>query len=151
MDISDYSTGLVTDVMANLVDIMPSNHSSISLFEHLFDSVENNPNNSGGYSKDSQRLATFLQQLYSKMSDNQSAYHIPPSLSLSPSSTGVLSASSLSLASSRSASSSNPNTPHVLSIMSLWFVLIVNPIVVRMMPLFFPPLSVVLYCRFYSA
>jgi hypothetical protein len=127
MNIPEYNTELNNNIVSNLANIAPgSNESSLSIFDYLYDSTDKNMNNSVGYSGGPQHLATILQQLFSKMSDNQTMFNIPSGSSLSsPSSTGILSRSSLP------ASSNDPNSHNLLSAISLWFVLIVNPIVVK--------------------
>ena len=128
MTIPEYKTELVN----SFTNIIPgSNESSVSVYEYLYDSTENHVNTSMSNTGDSQHLATILQQLFSKMSDNQTTYKLPSSRNLFPSLAGLLSPSSLSLASSLPQSSKNANSYYILSIISLWFVLIVNPIVVH--------------------
>lgn len=126
MDFADYNTGLFAGLLTNMADDAPGNHSSVSHFDGLFGGMDGAASSNGNHSQNPQHLVTFLQHFFSKMSDNQSALHIPSSMSAARSSTGVLSP-----ASSLPASSNDANTSHVLAILSLWFVLIVNPIVVR--------------------
>ncbi|UJR28701.1 hypothetical protein I4U23_009930 [Adineta vaga] len=122
---------LMNDVVTNLASIVPTtNDSQLSLFDYLFDSTENNFNHSTNHNPASQHLATILQQLFSKMSDNQSAFHMSLSSSLSSSSTNLSPAILSRGSSSIPVSSNDVDTSHVLSILSLWFVLIVNPIVI---------------------
>jgi len=127
MNIPEYNTELDNNIVSNLAYIAPgSNESSLSIFDYLYDSTDNNINDNVNHTGGPQHLATILQQLFSKMSDNQTIFNIPSSSSLSsPSSTGILSRSSLP------ASSNDPNSHNLLSTISLWFVLIVNPIVVK--------------------
>jgi len=127
MNIPEYNTELDNNLVSNLANIAPgSNESSLSIFDYLYDSTDNNINDNVNHTGGPQHLATILQQLFSKMSDNQTIFNIPSSSSLSsPSSTGILSRSSLP------ASSNDPNSHNLLSTISLWFVLIVNPIVVK--------------------
>ncbi len=89
---------------------------------YLYDSTDHNMNSS----EDSQHLETILQILFSKMSDDQATYNIP-----SFASSGLISPSSLPLGSSLPSSTNDPNSYHLLSIISLWFVLIINPTVVK--------------------
>lgn len=118
---------IVNDLMTNFVNILPkTNETSMPFFDHLFDTSEHQMNQSLGHSQDSQHLATILQQLFFKMSDNHSAFHMSSNSRLS-SATGLLSPSS---SSSSPASSNHVNTSYLLAKISLWFVLIVNPIVV---------------------
>jgi hypothetical protein len=124
MNIPDYNTELVNSVVSNLVNFMPENNeSSLSAYDYLYDSGENNMSHSGG----SQHLEAILQQLFSKMSDNQTLSN----LGLSSSSTEMKFPSSLSFVSTLPASSNDANSYRILSFISFWFVLIINPIVVK--------------------
>jgi hypothetical protein len=139
MNILEYNTELVNNLVSNLANVAPgSNESLFSAYDYLYDSTENNiNNNSMSYSGGPQRLATILHQLFSKMSDNQTTYNIPSSSDLSGSSSSDRSAlSSLPLVSFFPSSPSDANSYRLLSIISLWFVLIVNPIVVRIVFVF---------------
>jgi hypothetical protein len=126
MNIPEYNTELDNNLVSNLANITPgSNESSLSIFDYLYDSTDNNINDNVNHTGGPQHLATILQQLFSKMSDNQTIFNIPSSSSLSSaSSTGILSQS-------LPASSNDPNSHNLLSTISFWFVLIVNPIVVK--------------------
>ncbi|CAF0858442.1 unnamed protein product [Adineta steineri] len=92
-----------------------SNESLLSVYDHLDDNTRNNMTSNTG---DSQQFAAMLQQLYSSMSDNQSSYNFPSRSSLSSSSIRKFPASS------------NDLNSYILSVVSLWFVLLVNPIVI---------------------
>ncbi|CAF1168451.1 unnamed protein product [Adineta ricciae] len=118
---------IATDLMTNFANILPkTNESSLSFFDYPFDISEHHMNQSTSHSQDSQHLATILQQLFSKMSDNHSVFQ-PSSSSRLSSATGLL---SLSSSSSLPVSSNHVNTSYLLAKISLWFVLIVNPIVI---------------------
>jgi len=128
MNIPEYNTELVNNVVSNLVNIVPGNNESLfPVYDYLYDSADYNMNYSGG----PQHLETILQQLFSKMSDNQTTYNIPSSSGVSFSSSRIVSPSSLSLVSSLPSSSNDANSYRLLAIISLWFVLIINPIVVK--------------------
>ena len=114
MNIPEYNTELINNIVSNLANIVPRNDSSIATYDYIYDSTDHQPNTSGG----SQHLETILQHLFSKMSDNQTTHNIP--------SKNLPSSSSSSLS-----NDNNNNSFHLLSIISFWFVLIVNPIVVN--------------------
>jgi hypothetical protein len=125
MNIPEYNTELVNNIVSNLANIVPRNNESfLPAYDYLYDSTDHNMSYSGG----SQHLETILQQLFSKMSDNQTTH--TSSLSFS-SSSRVISPSSLSLVSSLPSSSNDANSYRLLAIISLWFVLIINPVVVK--------------------
>lgn len=129
MSIPEYNTELINNIVSNLANIVPKNDSSIATYDYIYDSMDHQINSSGG----SQHLETILQQLFSKMSDNQTTYNIPSkSLSALSSASSSSSLSSLSFVSSLPSLSNdnNKNSFHLLSIISFWIVLIVNPIVV---------------------
>ena len=141
MNIPEYNTKLTNNIVSSLTNIVPGNNESLfSAYDYLYDSTEYNMNNSSmNHFGGSQHLATILQQLFSKMSDNQTTYNIVSSSSSSSSaSSGVLSPSSLPFVSflPSSSSPSDANSYRLLSIISLWFVVIVNPIVVKIAFLF---------------
>ena len=103
----------------NYVTLAHDNFSSN--YDYLYDSHENNQQRyqSLNYSGGSQRLAKMLQQL-AKMFNNQSSFPLDPtSSSLFPYETFLPSPVR------------NTNSYHLLTSISLWFVLIVNPIVVN--------------------
>jgi hypothetical protein len=123
MNIPEYNTDLA-NVFSNLAYLIPGNNeSSHSTDDYFYDSREYNMSYTGG----SQHLESILQQLFSKMSDNETA----SSVSLSSLSTGMKFPSSLSLISTFPSSSNDANSFRILSFISLWFVLIINPIVVK--------------------
>lgn len=110
-----------------------SNESSFSAYDYLYETNENNYNGSffAAPAAGPQHLAAILQQLFARMSDNQTFFRSYPSAQLS-SSTSAYPSSFLSpeiLLPSHS-----PEIAHsyrYLAFISLWFVLIINPIVVR--------------------
>jgi len=133
MNIPEYNTELVNNIVSNLANIVPRNNDSfLPAYDYLYDSTDHNMSYSGG----PQHLETILQQLFSKMSDNQTTHNIPSSLSFSSSSSRVMSPSSLSLVSSLPSSSNDANSYRLLAIISLWFVLIINPFVVKKIDFF---------------
>jgi hypothetical protein len=139
MNIPEYNTELVNNIVSNLANIVPRNNESLlPAYDYLYDSIDHNMSYSGG----PQHLETILQQLFSKMSDNQTTHNIPSSSS---------SSSSLSFVSSLPSSSNDANSYRLLAIISLWFVLIINPIVVKINFVFLPRISkrIFLLCRFY--
>ena len=93
------------------------NESAIGPYDYLYDNSDNvNSNGStsglfGGSGNEPQHLAFMLAQLFSKISDN-------PNNSKTSTSAGSL-------------SSNETHSYRLLALLSLWFVLILNPIVVR--------------------
>lgn len=129
MNIPEYNTELFNNIFSNLANFIPGNNeSSLPTYDYLYDNTDHNTNYSGG----PQHLETILQQLFSKMSDNQTIHNMPSSsnIAFSSSSSGVISPS-LSIVSSLPSSSNDANSYRLLSIISLWFVLIINPVVVK--------------------
>jgi len=126
-----YSTDLPSNIVSNLVNV-PSgtNESSSFAYDYLYDNIETtNTNYSVG---GPQHLATILHQLFSKMADNQTTYKTQSNSVLSDSSSSSLFPTSLlSFETVLPSSISNKNSYYVLSFISLWFVLIINPIVVN--------------------
>ena len=119
MLISEYSTELVNKVDSNLSHAVPRNNESFpSAYDHVYDNADNTVHNDTMPDfAGSQHLVMILQQLFSKMSDNSTLYNVHSSsfdsaLSFSPS------------------TASAADSYHLLSAVSLWFVLIVNPILV---------------------
>jgi hypothetical protein len=114
------------NILSNLVNVgSGSNENSLSAYDYIYDNIENN--NTSYSAAGPQHLATFLQQLFSKMSDNKTTYETQshfPSSSIFP--TSLFSYETL-----LPSSISNTNSYHLLSFISLWFVLIINPIVVK--------------------
>jgi len=112
MYIPEYNTGIANNLVSNLAIIVPKYNESISpTYDYLYDSTDHNMSYSGG----SQDLEIMLQQFFSKMSDNQTIYDLP----------------SGSSSRTESSSSNDAKSYHLLSIISLWFVLLINPIVVK--------------------
>jgi hypothetical protein len=117
MYIPEYNTGIANNLVSNLAIIIPKYNESISpTYDYLYDSTDHNMSYSGG----SQDLEIMLQQFFSKMSDNQTTYDLPSGSSLRKESSSSL-----------PSSSNDANSYHLLSIISLWFVLLINPIVVK--------------------
>ena len=117
---------------------MPENNESdAALSDYLYDTTNNHLNQTSmSSSGDPQRLASILQQLFFKMSDNRTLYDIPPGFSeagIVPSSSGTLSPSFLSVISYLPVSPSDAESYRLLSVISLWFVLIINPILVNIL------------------
>ncbi|CAF1382633.1 unnamed protein product [Rotaria sordida] len=130
MNIPEYNTELVNSVVLNFANkVQRNNESLFSTYDYLYDNMENNMNNNMSYSGGLQHLSTMFQQLLSKISDNQTTYNISSS-SLSSSLSEILFPSSLSSGSSLSSSYNDANSYRLLSIISLWFVLILNPILI---------------------
>ncbi len=128
------NTDLSNNIVSNLVNAASvSNESSFSAYDYLYDNIENNNNNNTSYfgSSGPQHLATMLHQLFSKMADNQTKYKTQSNLPLFDSSSSLLPTSLFSFETFLPSSTSNTNYYHVLSYISLWFVLIINPIVVN--------------------
>ena len=118
MYIPEYNTGIANNLVSNLANFVPKhNESTIPAYDYLYDSADNNTSH---YSGGSQHLATMLQQFFSKMSDNQTTFDLPFGLSSQTDSSS----------SSLPSSSNDANPYHLLSVISLWFVLLINPIVV---------------------
>lgn len=138
MNIPEYNTELVNNVVSNLDHLMPGNNESYAAaFDYLYDSTDNTVEHSSvSSSAGSQQLASILQQLFFKISDNRTSYNIPPGISgvgSDPSSSGALSPSLLSVVSYLPVSPSDAESYRLLSIISLWFVLIINPILVNIL------------------
>ena len=128
MNMTEYNSELTNHIfssIANVVSGQQTNESSFLTYDYLYDNMENNINTTNASPSGSHHLATILQQLFSKMSDNQSVYKTPKNSDLSSSSL------SLSFETLLPSSTTNANSYRLLSLISLWFVLIVNPIVVR--------------------
>ena len=139
MNIPDYNTDLANNVFSNLANLISGNNeSSRSTDDYFYDNREYNLTYAGG----SQHLESILQQLFSKMSDNETA----SSGSLS---TGIRFPSSLSLVSTLPSSSNDANSFRILSFISLWFVLIINPIVVKKRKVYLIKKIFYFFLRFY--
>jgi hypothetical protein len=103
MNIPEYNNPVL-----NLANIESKyNESLMSIYD---DSIDHNMN----YSVGSFDFAILLQQFLSKISDNQTTYDLDSSSQAESSS-----------------SSDDENSYRLLSIISLWFVLLINPIVVK--------------------
>jgi hypothetical protein len=118
-----------TDLIHNLVN-SGSNESSFSAYDYLYDNMENT-NSSYSSGSGSQHLAAILQQLFSKMLDNQTEFISQSNSPLSDSTSSSLFPTSLfSYETFLSTSKNTKNSYHLFTSISLWFVLIINPIVV---------------------
>jgi hypothetical protein len=130
-----------SNILSNLVNaISGPNESSFSAYDYLYDNIENNNNNNNAtnsnFNNGPQHLATILQQLFSKMADNQTTYKSQSNSPLFDSSSSSLFPTSLfsveTVFPSSSSTTMNTKYYHILSYISLWFVLIINPIVVKL-------------------
>ena len=142
ISMSKLAAGSTNNFMANLLQTS-TNESVFSAYDYLYDSNDNNNNNSSSGSNSNgfslfgspasgpQQLASILQELFTKMSDNESSSRNPSGSNIfGPSARYPPSFLSLE---AFIPSAALPNTAHsyrFLSLISLWFVLIVNPIVV---------------------
>ena len=141
ISMSKLSAVLANSFMSSLVKTS-MNESFLSAYDYLYDTDDNSKNNSassnspspfGASAPDSQHLASILHHLllFSKMSDNQSSSRTGSGSSAFGS--WVTDPASFLSLEGFIPSASLPNTAHsyrFLSLISLWFVLIVNPIVV---------------------
>ena len=125
MNIPEYNTGIPNNLVSNLAQIVPKYNDGISsTYDYLYDTGDQNTSYAGGQQQ--QHLATMLQQFFSKISDNQTAFDLSFGLSSQAKSSG-----SLSLVSSLPSSANDANSYRFLALISLWFVLLINPIVVK--------------------
>lgn len=125
-----------SNILSNLVNaISGPNETSFSAYDYLYDNNENNNNNntSSFFGNGPQHLATILQQLFHKMADNQTTYKTQSNSPLFDSSSSLFPTSLYSFEAVLPPSTSTTNTRfyYILSFLSLWFVLIINPIVVK--------------------
>ena len=128
MNIPEYNTGIANNLVSNLANIVPRyNESLMPAYDYLYDSTDQNTS----YSSGSQHLALMLQQFFSKMSDNQTMFDLSPS-----SSSQTKTSPSLSFVSSLPSSSNDADSYRFLAIISLCFVLLINPIVVKIIETF---------------
>ena len=125
MNIPEYNTGIATNIVSNLANMVPRyNESVLPVYDYMYDITDQNTSYSGG----SQHLETMLEQFFSKMSDNQTTSNFPSSSSLrTKPSPPLFFAPSLP----SSSSSTDGNSFRFLPIISLWFVLLINPVVVK--------------------
>ena len=125
------------ELTASLINTLTNgNESLFSAYDYLYDQMEqyNTNNLSTTYSTGNgpQRLAAYLQQLYSKMSDEKPVDKLLSNSNLTDVSSSLsFSTSLLSMESLLPTSISKSHSYHFLSIISFWIVLIVNPIVVK--------------------
>ena len=131
MNIPEYNTGIANDLVSNLALLMPKyNHTILPTNDYLHDSTDQN----ASYSNEPNDLALMLQQFFSKLSDNQTMFDLATS-----SSSDTKSPPTLSFVSSLpSTSTDDENSYRLLAIVSLCFVLLINPIVVSTKILFDP-------------
>jgi len=115
------------NIFSNFISpILPVNESSFSAYDYLYDSNDNNATSSqtvGG----PQQLAIILQQLFFKMADNKTSsktHSNAPSMNIPLVST-------VSYETILPSSKTQTDSFYLLSLISLWFVLIINPIVVK--------------------
>ena len=139
MNIPEYNTDLVSSAVSGLDNMLPTSNETISsVFDYLYDIQDTNVNNNNTLPSPagSQHLAAILQQLFSKIADNRTAlngHNISSSSAVASSfslATGEFSSAFLSLGFHLPISSNGAESYRLLSIVSLWFVLIINPIVV---------------------
>ncbi|CAF3490520.1 unnamed protein product [Rotaria sp. Silwood1] len=130
MNIPEYNTEFVNSIILNLANKVQGNNENLfSAYDYLYDNTENNMNHNMSYSKSLQHLSVMFQQFLSKISDSQTIYNTSSS-NISSSSFETLFPSSLSIVSSLPSSLNDPNSYRLLSVISLWFVLIINPILI---------------------
>lgn len=123
MDIPEYNTGISSELVSNLALLMPKYNESLNLTS---DHVADNSDHHGSYSSGSPDLALMLQQFFSKLSDNQTMFDLSTSLS-----SNAKNPPQLSFVSSLPSSSNDETSYRLLAIVSLCFVLLINPIVVK--------------------
>lgn len=117
-----YNTGLINNMM-NFTSI--SNESLSPAYDYLYDNIENNNNTSySNGDSGSHHLAMILQQLFSKMFDNKTSLKLQTNSLLSDSSL-------FPYETFLPSSIGNKNSYYLFTTISLWFILIINPIVVK--------------------
>lgn len=122
MNIFTYSTELIHNNVSNFVNVIPDNNeSNLSAYDHHYDNTGISMNNTMEYSGGLQHLSIIFQQFFSKISDNHSTYDA--SSSLSSAWPGILVPPSSAM--------NGASSYRFLSFISLWFVLIFNPILVK--------------------
>ena len=106
--------------------VTSSNENLSSTYDYLYDSSEmqQSPMNT---SRNSQHLATILQQFFAKMLNNQTTFQSDFNFPLADSSAS----SAFPYETFVPTSVRTTNSYHLFTTISLWFVLIVNPIVVK--------------------
>jgi len=119
---------IANTIVSNLFNgISGINESSYSSYDYSYDTMEYYNNNTSSFgSSGSQHLSKILQQLFSKMSDDETLSETSLNSNLSS-----FPASLLSFETLLPSSANNPNSYRFLSFISFWFVLFVNPIVVN--------------------
>ena len=126
------------ELTAGLINTLTNGSESLfSTYDYLNDQMDQynsniNSNTTHPTGNGPQRLAEFLQQLYSKMSDEKPADRLLSNSNLTDVSSSLsFSTSLLSMDSLLLTSTTKNNSYHILSIISFWIVLMVNPIVVK--------------------
>ncbi|CAF1347590.1 unnamed protein product [Adineta steineri] len=134
---TEFNTELPNSILTNIINVASSTNDSLyAAYDYLSDNNDQQitiNNSKAMYSNGNgpQHLATILQQLFSKMSDEKTIYRTSSNSTLSDSSslstfpTGLLPFNTLLLS-----STNNTNSFYLLSLISFWIVLIINPIVI---------------------
>ncbi|CAF0986515.1 unnamed protein product [Rotaria sp. Silwood1] len=134
MYITKSNRELTNNTVSNFVNFVPRiNENSFFKYNYLNDSMEynNNNNNNTSYSGiDSQQFAIVFQQFMSDMAGNGTIYKIPLNFDTLDSPPSVMPTPMFSFETLLPSSTSNTDSYHILSFLSLWVVLIVNPIVI---------------------
>ena len=118
---------LVSNVVPNLTHIVQENHeSSFLTYDNFNDYRENTMN----FSNSSQNLTIIFQQLFSKLPNNQNLFNISSNADLL-SALSELHPSSLPVVPSLFSPVDDKSSHRFLPIISLWFVLIINPLLVK--------------------
>jgi hypothetical protein len=119
---------IANTIVSNLFNgISGINESSYSSYDYPYDTMDYYNNNTSSFgSGGSQHLSKILQQLFSKMYDDETISETSLNSNLSSFPTSLLSFETL-----LPSSATNPNSYRFLSFISFWFVLFVNPIVVN--------------------
>ncbi|CAF1525404.1 unnamed protein product, partial [Adineta steineri] len=134
---TEFNTEIANSILTNIINVASSTNDSLyAAYDYLSDNNDQQitiNNSKAMYSNGNgpQHLATILQQLFSKMSDEKTIYRTSSNSTLSDSSslstfpTGLLPFNTLLLS-----STNNTNSFYLLSLISFWIVLIINPIVI---------------------
>lgn len=122
-----YQTDINNNIFSNFISPnLVTNESSYSAYDYLYDTNDNNITSNQQTVGGPQQLAIILQHLFSKMADNKTS---SKTHSNTPSLTIPL-VSTISYETILPLSKTQTNSFYLLSLISLWFVLIINPIVV---------------------
>lgn len=143
MNIPEYNTGIANDLASNLALLLPKyNQSVLPIHDYLPENTVQN----ASYSNEPNDLASMLQQFFSKLSDNQTMFDLSSSAS-----SDMKTPPTLSFVSSLPSTSNNEeNSYRLLAIVSLCFVLLINPIVVNLETFINHYQDHDLVCRLYS-